>query len=521
MKSLPPRSLALVALTLAALGLRFWRLGAMPLFGDEAFYLLWADRLAPAYFDHPAGIAWLLKLSTLLGGQNELGVRWLNALLGTACVPLVYAVGRRYVSAWGGLIAAAAVAFGPVYVVTGRVVYPDALHAFLLLVNLLTLAPLFSGDRPSLWRWVWGGLALALLLNVKLSSGFYAIALGLYLLGWRRDLLRQPGLWLMAGVAGLGLLPIIGWNLAHDWAMIRWAIFQGQGFGLPQPGMRASLVHAWRVVTPPAVLLAGLAAATWLAATIRQGCRADATHGRLRAPAARNPALLAVVGACLLLPILLSAADSPRNLGVGLLAVWPLAGLSLSRPDEPGGLAKPGPLMYLAHAAGLLLGLVLALYGVGTLAALLGPTRLPHNEASAAIRADAAGWPQFAREVSLSADRVLFAVDYSIAGQIAHYTGRPVYTAAQQFQMWGIPEFSDATVFAMSFIPPQLITDRLAEDFATVTGPETWTYAQDDVAKPVFIWRATGRRAAMEQVIADLDYLTLVRAARRPNRAQE
>ena len=117
----------------------------MPLFGDEAYYLLWADRLAPAYLDHPAGIAFLLKVSTALLGRNEFGVRWLNALLSTACVPLAYAVGRRYVSTLGGLIAATAVALGPAYLITGRVVYPDTLQMVLVLVNLLSLAPLLEG----------------------------------------------------------------------------------------------------------------------------------------------------------------------------------------------------------------------------------------------------------------------------------------------------------------------------------------------------------------------------------------
>ena len=141
------RLLFLAALTLVALALRFWRLGAMPLFGDEAYYLLWADRLAPAYLDHPAGIAFLMKLSTTLLGRDELGVRWLNALLSTACVPLAYAVGRRYVSTLGGLIAATAVALGPAYLITGRVVYPDTLQMVLVLVNLLCLAPLLGRAR--------------------------------------------------------------------------------------------------------------------------------------------------------------------------------------------------------------------------------------------------------------------------------------------------------------------------------------------------------------------------------------
>ena len=534
----------LAALTLAALALRFWRLGATPLFGDEAYYLLWADRLAPAYFDHPAGIAFLLKLSTLLGGRSELGVRWLNALLSTACVPLAYAVGRRYVSGSGGLIAAAAVAFGPVYVITGRVAYPDTLQAFLLLVNLLALAPLLEEHGTS-WRWGWFGLTLALFLNVKLSSGFYGIALVVYVLGWRRDLLRQPGLWLAAGLAALGLIPAAGWNLAHDWGMVRWAIYQGRGFDLPQPGRRASLAHAWRYLTPPAGVLAGLAAATFLAAftarILKTGWRLP---GRSRRATGypQGPVLLPLVAACLILPVVLSAANSPRNLGLGLLALWPLAGLAfpvrLETPahEDTGSLpAYPPPrirrfvdtctcaaLRRKCRCSPIRLFvflppcLLLAVYGLGTAAALSAPTRLPHNIAAPAIRSDAAGWPEFARGFSPPATSLPLVVDYSIAGQIAHYCGCPIYSSAEQFRLWGIPDFSDLTVLSLTFIPPELITARLRGDFDRVSGPETWRYEGAEVDKSVYIWQAQGRRVSPSQVLDDLDYLRLAQQAAIP-----
>jgi len=508
------RLLFLVALTLAALALRFWRLGAMPLFGDEAYYLLWADRLAPAYLDHPAGIAFLLKVSTVLLGRNELGVRWLNALLSTACVPLAYAVGRRYVSTLGGLIAATAVALGPAYLITGRVVYPDTLQMVLVLANLLCLAPLLEG-RGTLLRWALFGLTLALLLNVKLSSGFYAIALGIYLLGWRRDLLRQPGLWLAAGLAALGLAPLVGWNAAHDWATVRWAIYQGRGFGLPHAGLRASLVHAWRYLTPPASLLAGLAGVIAVLGLVSRKGRADPrATGEIQA---RRPAgVLVLVAACLLLPILLSAANSPRNLGVGLLALWPLVGVAVAMPDKPGVSAeRRWPVNRWPRALYLMavpLCLWLALYGAGTTVALLGPTRLPANIAAPAIRSDGAGWPEFAAETLLPADEVAFAVDYGIAGQAAHYAGRPVYNAHPQFRLWGMPGLSDLTVLSQDFIPPELITERLRADFASTSGPSTWRYEAAGIRKTVYIWHARGLRVAETQLLEDLDFLRLAQA---------
>lgn len=521
MRKLDRTSTLVALLTLVALALRFWRLGDMPLFADEAYYLLWAGRLAPAYFDHPAGIAFLLRLSTALGGGGELGVRWLNALLSVACVPLAYAAGQRYVNRRGGLVAAAALALAPVYVLTGRVAYPDSLQYFLLLLNLLAFAPLLA-ERAGVWRWAWFGLTLALLLNVKLSAAFYGIGLALYLLAWRRDLLRQAGPWLAAGLALLGALPLLGWNLAHDWAGVRWAVYQGQGFGFAPAGLIATAAHAWRYLTPPAVLLAAAAAAaylvslrTWTPAI--SGSDAVACHGATQstgeatqsqreatqqAATSAMGGLLMLIAACLLAPVLFSAANNPRNLGIGLLLLWPLAGLAFDLRCS-----RVSTALVIALLAWM------AAFGAGAAAALLGPTPLPNGRAASAIRTDAAGWPAFAQDFVPREGSLIYSVDYSIAGQVSYYTGRPVYSSGGQFRIWGIPEAGDLTVLSQGYIPTEIITERLRADFARVTGPETWEFAEGETRKTVRIWQAQGRKVAMARVVEDLDYIALAQAA--------
>ncbi len=534
---LAPISVAL--LTLIALALRFWRLGDMPLFADEAYYLLWAGRLAPAYFDHPAGVALLLRLSTALG-DSEFDVRWLNALLSAACVPLSYAAGRRYVNLSGGLIAAAAVALAPVYVLTSRVVYPDALQYAFLLLNLLVLARVLTG-RAGLRYWALFGITLALLTNVKLSGVFYLAALAVYVLLWRRELLREPGLWLAGAVALAGVTPLLGWNLAHGWAGVRWALYQGQGFGFAPIGLLARLAHAVSYHTVPAVLLASAAIAAHLA-NLRRGrgrespqatassvsepkqgqvaaiqtkpARQETTSGSepkrrhvaaIQAEPVRQAimsaaTLLALAAVFLLVPVLFSAADNPRNLGIGLLPLWPLAGLLFSGRRDLGRAAITfGLLAWLAIA------------GAGSAAALLGPTALPHSPAASAIRGDAAGWPVFAREFAPPEDSLIYAVDYSIAGQVSYYTGRSVYSSGGQFRIWGIPEATDLTVLSQGYIPPEVITGRLRSDFARVEGPLMWEYTDGALHKTVFIWQANGRTAPMAQVVEDLDYIALAR----------
>ena len=399
---LPPASAAILfGLLVVGAALRFWKLGQMPLFGDEAYYLLWADRLAPAYHDHPAGIALLLKASTALGGRGEMGVRWLNSLLSLVCAPLAYAVGRRYVSEAGGLLAAAIVAVAPIYVITGRVAYPDSLQYFLLLINLLIAGSILSAQRrhgapgstqPAWTIWLAFGLTLALLLNVKLISAFYVISLALYALLFRRNLLGERGLWFALGVAALGLIPVLAWNAANEWAMIRWAIFHGQGYGFTQVNWRSSLPHARDYHSLPAALLAGLAV-IGVALHLERGRVGKAVGSSTRA----DWRLLAMASVCLLLPVLLSRADSPRNLGLGLLPLWPLLGHLA--PDWPPSTllrqGRRGGVQAALLALAVLLCLWLAVYGAGTALRLVTAIRIPRSSVVESIRRDAAGWPEF------------------------------------------------------------------------------------------------------------------------------
>ncbi len=227
--------------------------------------------------------------------------------------------------------------------------------------------------------------------------------------------------------------------------------------------------------------------------------------------------MLALIAACLLLPVLLSKANSPRNLGIGLLALWPLAGVAIADVAKTCVSAQgrwpkdrwARVLLLLAFP----LCLWLVLFAAGTTAALLGPTRLPANIAAPAIRSDGAGWPEFSAGVTLPAGALPFAVDYSIAGQVAYYTGHPAYSAHPQVRTWGFPQLDDLAVISQDFIPPEMVTQRLRADFATVSGPELWRYDVPGISKTVYVWHARGRQVPAAQVLNDLDFLRLAQDA--------
>jgi 4-amino-4-deoxy-L-arabinose transferase-like glycosyltransferase len=475
-----------LGVTLIGLGLRFWRLGDLALIGDESYYWLWSRTLDWSYYDHPAGVALLVRASTALGGENEAGIRWLNALFGTACIPMAYLLGAEMISRRAGLFAAGIVAVGAPYLLTSRFVYTDAIQLFLLLVNLYWAWRVLS-EKPRPRPITVGafGLSLALLFNTKYNAYLYVLALGAAILIDHRRMLTEKWFWLAGLVAAFGLLPVLGWNMTHDWISFRWQLAH-LSFSLgSEHGLLGSLYHSLAYLSWPIVVLALLGL------------------GRTRSPAER---LLSLVALVLLLPVALSPANSPRNLSSGLVALFLLAGARGSEPVQGWGQRWMTGLLAVAIAA-------TAIYGVGTVANLFKPSPWPHSTASAEIRRDASGWRELGPLLSTYPELV-FALDYSIASQIWYYSGRPAYTSWGQYLIWGVPAFHDAVVIGLNYLPDSLVTQRLRNAFDAVDGPRRLTFEAGDTAKEARIWQAERLQLDQETFLQAFDFLTLLEASR-------
>src|SRR6185503_8762465 len=74
---------------LALVGLRLIAAAFTPITFDEAYYWMWSKHLAGGYYDHPPGVAVVIRLGTLIAGDTELGVRLVSILL---ALPMSWAV---------------------------------------------------------------------------------------------------------------------------------------------------------------------------------------------------------------------------------------------------------------------------------------------------------------------------------------------------------------------------------------------------------------------------------------------
>ena len=520
--------LAAGTLGVLALGLRLLVATGAPLVGDEAYYRLWSQQLDWAYYDHPAGVALLLRLSAAIGGEGLVGLRWLNLALGLACVALVYVLGRRWFGRQAALFSAAIVAVGAPYLLVSGLVYTDTLHLALLLLNLWCFSlwvndgvPAPPGSRaPLAW-----GLTLALLFNTKYSAYLYAAGLGAAILLDYHWLLRERRFWLAVALAATGLLPVIGWNAVHGWASFRWQLTHLVSASPGSDALRLltpfrNLWHALGYLTWPVVLAAFLPELWWWIKNFNRKSRESSpvfsgftlirairglfskktqqTTTALAATLARR--LLRILAAALLLPVIFSPANSPRNWIGGLTLLLLLSGATLPRGRGHAAGAHGRRAAQLAVALTLL-------YGAGTAAAFWDVNSAPASTAAREVTFEGAGMPTLG---ALLADypAPLFALDYQLAGQIAYHTGRPAFSAWGQYRVWGLPAFEEATVISLGYLPEACVTPQLVATFDTVSGPDRLTL-DETAGKTLHVWRVAGPGMSRDQLAARLDFLTL------------
>lgn len=202
---------AFFALLAATLLFRFWLAAAMPITGDEAYFIWWGKFPDWGFYDHPPMIGWWLA-ALLVVSDAEWWLRLPAVLLpGALALGTARALRRQgEASAWG---AAILVLLAPVYVWNVFITTDTPLIYFSVFSALAFLRAARDDDRR------FYALAGALLAGAVLSK-YFAVLLGFaYLL----HALIRPSRRKWTGLACCyaGVLPALAlmawWNAGHCW----------------------------------------------------------------------------------------------------------------------------------------------------------------------------------------------------------------------------------------------------------------------------------------------------------------
>ena len=221
-----------LALLLGVTVFRLWFSTRLELVGDEAYYWLWSRHLDYCYLDKGPMIAWAIKLGTLLFGSTVFGVRFFAVLAAGGTGWGIFLLARRLFDGWTGFWAVALALVAPLFAVGATLMTIDTLHVFFW--TWAALAFWQAKESGRFLPWLVTGCLVGCGILSKYTALMELFSFTLFC-AWSpldRRHLRQPGFYLMIGVALLFLLPTLFWNAQHGWPTTRWL---GRRGGLDQP----------------------------------------------------------------------------------------------------------------------------------------------------------------------------------------------------------------------------------------------------------------------------------------------
>ncbi|HEV2945994.1 MAG TPA: glycosyltransferase family 39 protein [Gemmataceae bacterium] len=197
---------------------------------DEAHYWDWSRHLDWSYYSKGPLIAYLIRLSVTITGS------WSEQLTGS----LMLAVRLPAVVCGGllllGLYVLTLQTYGRPRLATGVVAIAMIMPAIAAGSTLMTIDAPFvccwcwalvfgyqAMCRGSSWAWPLAGLTVGLGILAKYTMVLWLISAVLFLLtdSRRRKILFQPGFWITTMIAAACCLPILIWNIEHDWLGLR------------------------------------------------------------------------------------------------------------------------------------------------------------------------------------------------------------------------------------------------------------------------------------------------------------
>ena len=209
-------------LTMARLAVLF----ATPveLYPDEAQYWLWSRALHWGYVSKPPLIAWIIRLTTAIGGDSEAWVRLSAPLIHAGAMLAVYPVGRRLYGPATGLLAAAFYGLMPAVQMSALFIATDAPMMLFLALGLWAYVALLQTPEPNRRRWIAAALGAALGLAFLAKYAAVFLVLGALLHAATSSDARRAwgkGAWAVAiGVLLLILGPNLVWQASHHFATV-------------------------------------------------------------------------------------------------------------------------------------------------------------------------------------------------------------------------------------------------------------------------------------------------------------
>lgn len=209
----------LVYLIIIASCIRLFIAGATEFGNDEVYYYTYALHLQWNYFDHPPGVALLIRLTTLnLLLTNELFVRLGSIICAAAGTWLSFNIGALIKNERTGWYAAILYNTS-IYtsIIAGTFILPDSPQVLFWVATMfvmIQMVRLLNDDKKvALGQWLLFAVLNGICILCKVHGIFLWFGFLVYLLFYKRKVFLQPHLYIAGLITVAVFSPIIWWNI--------------------------------------------------------------------------------------------------------------------------------------------------------------------------------------------------------------------------------------------------------------------------------------------------------------------
>ncbi len=199
--------------------IRLLLLSATQLSPDEAYYWMWSQRPALAYFSKGPGVAFVIRSSTAIFGDTEFGVRFWSPIFAAGTSLLLYYLAQRLFSSLAGFWTVIALNVTPIFNLGSIVMTIDPLSIFFWVAAFYTFWLALERSPAFSWWWPLTGLLIGLGFLCKYTNALELVSIVIVLAlvsRLRREFLR-PNLYLLILAFAVCTIPPIVWNSQRAW----------------------------------------------------------------------------------------------------------------------------------------------------------------------------------------------------------------------------------------------------------------------------------------------------------------
>ncbi|RPD40070.1 glycosyltransferase family 39 protein [Chitinophaga barathri] len=206
--------------------LRLAFIGLMGLMPQDAYYMFYTEHPAASYFDHPPGIAWVLKMFTAVLGKKVYAVKLADTVITLLTLAFFYRLSLRFLSRRRASNALLLFSSTLMVTILSLVSTPDVPLMLCWTLSLLCLYKALFLEKKVYW--LLAGIMMGLAFDSKYTAVFLPAGLLLYLVlsGSHGKWLGTVWPWLSFVLMMLVFSPVLWWNVQHDFVSFR---FQSTG----------------------------------------------------------------------------------------------------------------------------------------------------------------------------------------------------------------------------------------------------------------------------------------------------